>query len=118
MRQPLQIRFHHMQPSEALEARIRRRVHALERLQADIISCQVAVAQEHRHQQQGNLFSVRVNLTVPGREIVVNHVPADDRACEDAYVAIRNAFDAARRLLEEYLRVRRGDVKRREPDPV
>jgi cold shock CspA family protein len=50
-------------------------------------------------------------LNVPGREIAVGRDPAAHHAHEDVYVAIRDAFDATRRLLEDYARERRGDVK-------
>ncbi|MDE2342491.1 MAG: HPF/RaiA family ribosome-associated protein, partial [Betaproteobacteria bacterium] len=69
----------------------------------------VGIIQKHKH--QGKLFNVRVDLTVPGSEIVVNR----DKA-EDVHVAIRDAFDAARRQLEQYSRRIRGDVKTHEPE--
>ena len=61
--------------------------------------------------QQGNLFRVRVALKVPGSEIVVGRDPEAHHAHEDVYVAIRDAFDATRRLLEDHVRQGRGDVK-------
>ena len=57
------------------------------------------------------MFRVRVDLGVPGREIVVGRDPQAHHAHEDAHVAVRDAFDAVRRLLEDYVRERRGDVK-------
>ena len=111
MRTALQIVFHQMQPSAALEAKVRQRVDALERLGADILRCRVGIEPQHRRHHNGNLFRVRVNLNVPGKEIVVSHAPEADHAHEDAYVAIRDAFDAVRRQLADYLRVRRGEVK-------
>ena len=111
MRTALQIVFHQMQPSAALEAKVRRRVDALERLGADIMRCRVGIEPQHRRHHNGNLFRVRVTLNVPGKEIVVSHAPAQDHAHEDAYVAIRDAFDAVRRQLADHLRLRRGEVK-------
>jgi ribosome-associated translation inhibitor RaiA len=52
---------------------------------------------------------VRIDVTVPGREIVINH----DHD-EDVYVALRDAFDAARRQLEDYARIRRGETRDRQ----
>jgi cold shock CspA family protein len=60
---------------------------------------------------QGNLFQVRIELGVPGREIVVGRDPAAHHSHEDAYVAVRDAFDAARRLVEDYIREQRREVK-------
>jgi ribosome-associated translation inhibitor RaiA/cold shock CspA family protein len=111
MQLPLQISFRHMEPSPAIETRIRSRVAELERLFDRIISCRVVVECRHPRQQQGKLFRVRVDLKVPGREIVVGRDPAAHRAHEDAHVAVRDAFDAARRLLEDHARKARAEVK-------
>ena len=51
----------------------------------------------HRHQHKGVLYNVRIDMTAPGGELVVKREPA-----EDLYVAIRDAFDAARRQLQEF----------------
>jgi cold shock CspA family protein/ribosome-associated translation inhibitor RaiA len=111
MQVPLQITFRHMDSSEAVAARIRGRAEELERFFDRIISCRVTVECRHPRRQQGNLFHVRVALGVPGREIVVGRDPAAHHAHEDAHVAVRDAFDAVRRLLEDYVRGQRGDVK-------
>ena len=111
MQFPLQITFRHMDSSEAVAARIRERAGELERFFDRIMSCRVVVECRHPRRQQGNLFRVRVDLKVPGREIVVGRDPAAHHAHEDVYVAIRDAFDAARRLLEDHVRERRREVK-------
>ena len=111
MQVPLQVTFRHMDSSEAVAARIRARAEELERFFDRIISCRVVVECQHPRRQQGNLFRVRVDLGVPGREIVVGRDPEAHHAHEDAHVAVRDAFDAVRRLLEDYVRERRGDVK-------
>ena len=111
MQLPLQITFRHMDPSDAVAARIQERAAELERFFDRIISCRVVVECRHPRRQQGNLFRVRVDLKVPGNEIVVGRDPAAHHAHEDVHVAIRDAFDAARRLLEDHVRQGRGDVK-------
>ena len=65
--------------------------------------------------EEGGVYHVRVDLTVPGREIVVSRDPAENHAHEDVYVAIRDAFDATRRQLEDHVREIRADVKHHEP---
>ncbi len=117
MKQPLQIVFRNMEPSAAIETLVRERVAGLERYYADILSCHVAVELQHRHHQQGNLFHVRVDLKVPNGEIVASRTPAAHHAHQDVYVAIHDAFDAARRQLEDYARRRRGDVKEHAAPP-
>jgi cold shock CspA family protein/ribosome-associated translation inhibitor RaiA len=111
MQVPLQITFRHMDSSEAIAARIRSRAEELERFFDRIVSCRVVVECQHPRHQQGNLFHIRIDLNVPGREIVVGRDPAVHHAHEDPYVSVRDAFDAVRRLLEDYVRERRGDVK-------
>ena len=111
MQTPLQITFRHMDSSDAVAARIRKRVEELECFFDGIISCRVVVECRHPRRLQGNLFQVRIDLNVPGREITVGRDPAAHHAHEDVYVAIRDAFDATLRRLEDYARERSGDVK-------
>jgi ribosomal subunit interface protein len=107
----LQITFRGLDPSPALEATVREHVARLERFSDDITRCHVLVEAPHRRHHQGNLFRLRIDLAVPGREIVVGRDPAERQAHEDPYVAIRDAFDAARRQLEDHARVLRAAVK-------
>jgi ribosomal subunit interface protein len=111
MQLPVQITFRHMDPSDAVAAQIRERTAELERFFDRIVSCRVVVECRHPRRRQGNLFRVRVDLKVPGSEIVVGRDPEAHHAHEDVYVAIRDAFDATRRLLEDHVRQGRGDVK-------
>ena len=111
MKLPLQIAFRNMDASAAVEAKVRERAAALERFAANLTSCRVAVEKQDLHKRQGNRFRVRIDLKVPGRELVAGGKGDGDPAHEDVYVAIRDAFDAARRQLEDYARRRRGDVK-------
>jgi len=76
-----------------------------------ITGCHVVIAQPHRHHRLGRLYSVRVDVRVPGGEIVVNRDHHLDHAHEDAYVALRDAFAAARRRLEDHVRRMRGEEK-------
>jgi ribosomal subunit interface protein len=111
MELPLQITFRHMESSDAVAARIRERAEELERFFNRITSCRVVVECRHPRHHQGNLFRIGVDLKVPGREIAVGRDPAAHHAHEDIYVAIRDAFDTTRRLLEDHVREGRGDVK-------
>jgi len=114
MQTPLQVVFRNMQPSEAVEAKIRERAGELEQFYQPIISCRVSVEAQHKHHHQGNLFHVRVDLRVPGAELVASREPGEHHAHEDVYVAVRDAFDALRRQLEDHSRRRRGDTKSHE----
>ncbi|WP_435626450.1 ribosome hibernation-promoting factor, HPF/YfiA family [Candidatus Ferrigenium straubiae] len=110
MQTPLQLTLRDVEHSEALETHIRDKVAKLEEFFKHITSCRVVVEVPHKHHQQGKQFNVRIDIGVPGSEIVVNR----DHA-EDVYVALRDAFDAAKRRLEDYARKIRGDIKAHEP---
>lgn len=114
---PLQISFRNMDKSDAIEARVRERAEKLERYFGHITSCRVVVEAPDRHHRKGKLYHVRIDLGVPGREIVVSRHPKDNHAHEDVYVAVRDAFDAARRQLEDHGRRLEGKVKTHEAPP-
>jgi ribosomal subunit interface protein len=103
-----------MKVSPAVEAKVRERVEELERFHDRITSCRVVIEVPHRRHLQGDLYHIRVDLKVPGREIVVKRDPPEHHAHEDIYVAVRDCFDAVRRQLEDHARRRRGDVKAHE----
>ncbi|HVS77562.1 MAG TPA: HPF/RaiA family ribosome-associated protein [Steroidobacteraceae bacterium] len=111
MKLPLQITFRHMEPSPALEARIRELASKLDRFSAQIMRCHVIVEPPAHHKHQGFLYDFRIDITLPDEEIAIRHAHPADHAHEDPYVALRDAFRAARRQIEDYERKRRGDVK-------
>ena len=111
MRVPLQITFRHMDPSPTLEARIRRKAIELDQFFDRITACRVVVECRHKHRQQGNLFDVHVELTVPKSQLVAGRNHRISHAHEDAYVAARDAFDAVRRQLEDHIRALRDAQK-------
>ena len=111
MQSPLNISFRNMDPSEAIETRVREKAEKLERLYDRIISCEVVVEAPHRNHQKGKLYDLRINLSVPGDDINVGRTGPQNHAHEDVYVAIRDAFAAAGRQLEDHVRKMRGDVK-------
>lgn len=106
MKLPLQISFEGMQRSEAVEAVVREKLHHLERFSGEIMSCRVVIDLLQKHRHQGRPFGVRIALTIPGRELLVNRVEN-----VDVYVALRDAVDDMRRQLEDAVRQRRGQEK-------
>lgn len=109
MQRELQIVFRNMPQSDAVETHIKEKVEKLESFYSHIIGTRATVEIAGKHKHQGNLFNVRLDITVPGNELVVNR-----DMHEDLYVALREAFDAAKRQLEDYGRRQRGDVKTHE----
>lgn len=106
MEDQLQITLHGVDRSPALEDDIRAKAEKLRQFHDSITSCRVVVERPHRHHHRGGQFVVRVRLEVPGASIAVNHDHAGD-----VHVAVRDAFDAARRRLEDHVRRRDGGAK-------
>lgn len=109
-----QISFRNMSASGAMEQDIRDHAGKLDEFYDGIMGCRVMVEAQHHHHHQGQIYHVRIDLTVPGHELVVSRDPGKDHAHEDVYVAIRDAFDAARRQLEDWVRRQRSAVKAHE----
>lgn len=110
----IEIAFRGMTPSVSVEMAARRWIQRLARVYENIIGCRVVIEVPHQSQEQGNTFHVRIDLVVPGQVLLVTHDPGDQRAHEDAYAAISDAFRAARRQLQQYAAVRRRETKRHE----
>jgi hypothetical protein len=128
---PVQVTFRGLARSASVEADVHRRAAALERFYAGIVRCRVLIERPHRHRQDGRHVRVCIELTVPGGEpLVVSHEPSLHGGLKDVEepahhkateieavhryvrVAVHDAFDAARRQLEDFAREQRGDVKR------
>lgn len=114
MQMPIQITFRNVAPSPAVEEAIRDRATRLERFAHRITGWHVMIQALNDNHHKGRLYRCTVHIHVPGREIVVGHDGPLDHAHEDVYVTIRQAFDAARRQLEDYVRKIRDDVKSHE----
>ena len=109
MKIPLQITFRNMPHSDAIEAKINEKSGKLDRFFDRVMSCRVVVEESQRRQHQGKLYSVRIDITVPGKELAISK-----QENEDAYVAVRDAFNAAVRQLDEHGRKKHGEVKTHE----
>ena len=121
MEEPLQITFHNLKSSETAEAAIRERFAKLDRLYDRLTACRVAVECVAKQHQTGNVYDVRIDMLVPGQELVVSKAPhkAKERYVNpDVYVAIREAFDAAERQLLAFKDQLRGGVKDHGPPLV
>ena len=104
MQTPLRITFRHLQPSAAVESRVREYVERLERFHQRITSCQVIVEAPAAHRHKGAPFNVKISLSVPGAEINVHSERMVDTAHADVYVALHDAFDIVKRCLQDHVR--------------
>lgn len=113
MQTPPQIVFEGMDSSEFIEQRILEELAKLEQFYDRIISARVVVYLPHKRHAKGNLFGVKVFLSLPGdHDVVVDRRPARHHAHEDMNVAIRDSFGAARRQLQDAVRKMQGKTKR------
>ena len=110
MKLQLQITTRDVPHSEALETHIRQKVEKLETFYPKVMGCRVVVDVPHKHKHQGRTFNVRLDITVPGKELVVNH-----EAVEAVDVAVRDAFGAAERPGEDYGRGQGGSIMAHTP---
>lgn len=115
MKIPLQVRFHNLEPSLSIETAVRKHAEKLELFRDDIVSCRVTIESPHKHKHKGRLYHIVIDVRTEGDEIAVSRMPDDEQAHEDIYVAIRDAFNAARRQLQDRLKIQRGHVKKRGP---
>jgi ribosomal subunit interface protein len=115
MHTPIQITFRDVQHSDAIEQYVRTRAEKLDGLASRIVSCHVALELPHRHSQRGRHYRVRIDVHVPGGDVVVGNTHEDDRNEEDLYAAIDAAFDQAGRQLQDLVRRQRGSTKSHEP---
>jgi len=111
---PVQITFRHMETSPAVETRVRELTDHLGVFSDRIQTCRVVVDSPHRHHHQGKVFAVKVQLVLPGEDVVVDMERPQRDGHEDVYVVLRDAFDAAKRQLQQRMASLRGDEKRHE----
>ncbi|MBF2020364.1 MAG: HPF/RaiA family ribosome-associated protein [Hydrococcus sp. C42_A2020_068] len=117
MQLPASITFRHIPPFEAIEAKIRKDAAKLECFYDRIMSCPVVAESPHRHHYKDRLDRVRIDLTAPNGELVVKRDPPEHQTHENISVVIRDAFDAAKRKLQDYARLQRHKTKTHEVPP-
>jgi ribosomal subunit interface protein len=104
--------FRNMEPSDAIKEKVAERVAALERHHDRITHLHTTIEAPHRNHHKGKIYHVKIAIGLPGRnDLVVSQEPEANHAHEDVYVAIRDAFDAARRQLKDISDVRNGKIK-------
>lgn len=106
----VEVTYRDLDPSPAIEQSIQRQLAALEKRYGRITGCRVSVEAPHRRHRRGTRYRVRVDLTIPGAELVAGRAHEADGAHEDIQVAIRDAFRACRRQLQDAIDLRRSAV--------
>jgi len=103
---PIEIVIRNMPDSTFLENKIHEKAEKLSEFYHSILSCKVVVDIVQKHQHQGKLYNAVITVYVPNNELVVNH-----KTDENAYIVIRDSFDAMYRKLEEYAEMQHGKLK-------
>lgn len=116
MNLPVTVTFRGMLPSAALRTDIEDHAQRLERFAPRLMNCHVTVQRSENRHHKGNRYEVQVRVTLPGGEFEAGRNAEPDQSHEDPYVAVRDTFNALRRQLEDFIRIRRGDVKSRSPE--
>ena len=118
MQIPLQVSFRHLGYSPFIASAVRKKAKKLELFYPRITSIRVIIEPSERRHRQGNLYHIRIDITLPGHEIVVRRDPSKNHAHEDIYVAIRDAFNAARRQLQDQVRIHFRQKQRHHETPM
>jgi ribosomal subunit interface protein len=104
MELPLTIATHDVALTEPIEKLIHEKAAKLERFHSRIVGCRVTLEGPDGHHRNGGQYKVRIELSIPGSDIVVNH-----KNGENLTMAVRDAFDAAQRQLDDREELRRSE---------
>jgi ribosomal subunit interface protein len=107
MQIPAKIMFHNVDDSPSLEARIIEKIAKLDKRFRGLMGCHVVVESAHHHKQKGRLYSVRIDVTLPGGELVVSHHSGKNPIMHDkVFAAMNNAFLGIERRLSRFFEKR------------
>ncbi|MEN8145712.1 MAG: HPF/RaiA family ribosome-associated protein [Gemmatimonadota bacterium] len=112
-----EISFRNVESTTELKAAVERHIEDLQRFYHGIIGCHVMVETPHGRRRSSKQVHVRIEVTVPGRDLVVSRDPGNEPWHADPFLAVGDAFGVMRRRLEDYVRESRGLVKRHEHAP-
>lgn len=115
MEAPVQVTFRGVPATHETERVCLREAQKLARYHPRITACNVQISQPHRRHHKGNLYDIRIKVLIPRGALVVDRTPPEHASDEKLGLAIREAFDAARRRLEDAARIRRGAIKHHGP---
>jgi putative sigma-54 modulation protein len=102
MTMPVEVHFHGLEKSTAVEERVREKVDKLARHFDRMTHCRVVVEAPHRNLQRPKIYQIKIEVGVPGRSpIVVSHERAGSDATEELGLALRDAFEAALRKVDD-----------------
>ena len=102
MQTPVEIHFHGIEKSEAVEERVREKAAKLEKHFGRMTRCRVVLEAPHRSPQKPKAYQIKIEISLPRRQpIVVCHEREGSHANEELPLAIRDAFEAALRKVDD-----------------
>jgi hypothetical protein len=105
----IEIVFHGLDHSTAVEKWIHSKLNGIKNFASKVQRCRVVIDQPHRNHQHGNLYQIRMDLSVPNKELVINQQPGGDMLThKDVYSALRDTFEAAERTLKDHFQANTG----------
>lgn len=114
-----EIDFQGFAPTDQLRSLIEKRIEGLEEFYGRITACRFVMKAPGQHHRTGGLYEVNIRLVLPdGREVNVERTPPEDERFADPIFAVDDAFNRARRRLQDEVRRIRGAVKAHELQPI
>lgn len=107
----LEISFRDIEKTEAIENSIRKMAAKVDQVCSDLISCRVIVEKLQQHHRSGNSCRVRINISLPGNELVAICESSEGDMHDPLPKVLRDAFNATHHKLKEYVRRQRGEAK-------
>lgn len=109
---PIEVSFHGVQHSDAVDARIREKGEWLHRFFDRMTHLRVVVEHPHKHHNKGSEFAIKLDIGIPGKpSLIVTREASNGSNQASVLTAINDAFDAARRQLLDVTDKMAGNVK-------
>ncbi len=108
---PFQITFLDFPESDAVWIAVQKRIEKLEHFFDRIIRCEVVISCPHRHRHTDRLYHLQIHIIIPGDDVIINRNQPNNEAHRDVYVAIRDSFKAAERVLQDRINIARHKTK-------
>jgi ribosome-associated translation inhibitor RaiA len=104
-----EIVFDNMEPSEAIAAKVREKAQKLAKIHPRLTNLRFVIDAPHRHHHKGKIYNVKIAIGLPGHPEILVSSHDQNPAHEDVYVALRDAFEAARRRLVDTVERRQSE---------
>lgn len=117
MQVPPEIAFRNLEATDDLEQEILTGIARLEEVYPDLISCRTMVADDTPAQKNGSNYRARLDVSIPGHEVVVDEDNEHGASARSAVRTVRDAFAIARRRLKKSKHRQRGHDKAPELPP-